>query len=944
MKQLLLFFFIYLVSYFSYGQDFIVTDGLVDNTCSGVLYAAAPGTSLPANQNLTYTICSSEDSGSRVFLDFQSFNLSYPGVSLVIHDGLDTGTPVIFSSVGLVTGDLALVLAGGANATGCLTLVVTTPSFIPPSVNLNFSALIGCEAPCQNIFQEVEITGNACFSSTSVGQIYQVNESILFNGFATFENDFDAELISYNWVINDVSYDDQQQVEITFENPGTYNGSLIVSDQFGCTSEPSNFNFEVADQQLFLSEVNTSYTLEQLISEVLISGENCANISNISSPQNASVSGENFESIGYFNKGCSDFPFDEGLVIGSGSIANIISPGASTGGFSWLGVDELTILGGGTPDSGPQSRNATLIEFDFSSFENEVSFNYFFASYEYPTFVCSFADVFAFVVSGPYDDEGNLLAGSPLFPEGMPGVYSDVNIYNVNGNPATTNDIDLGGLNVATIPDENGVPVPTTPTNIHNNFECSEGSLGEFFYPEFFAGFLSDLPNPYFNLSGQTEILTAEFQVIPCMRYKMRLMIADWADAAFDSYVFIEAGSFTIGADLGEDISANDLNSVCYGEEINLSVFEGLISNACEVNLNWLQDGESIPNSNDLASISVTEPGLYSLFIGGEYGCGEEFSVFVDFYPVPAYIDNESESIYPNLFNCFNEFDLTVNEPIGLEIFQHNGVGQSISTDISSVEELGMEILYFDNLDNATNNINPLLNPESYQIPGNSSSTTIYARVHESGTGQQLCEDIKAFEVIIAPLEIETPLEINTCPSPNSTFGIFDLTQNNEVVLAGLFSNFYMVDYFESEEEANLYEGVIESPTQYQAIATDQQIWVRVSNILFVECFDVGSFQLVLLSEEDQACDNLSTTNFATGLNIYPNPTKTILSIENLTNTAIKSVNIYTLNGKKVGEYILNSPAQITTSINVSELGNALYLIEIISPENEKYISKFLKY
>lgn len=551
--------------------------------------------------------------------------------------------------------------------------------------------------------------------------------------------------------------------------------------------------------------------------------------------------------------------------------------------------------------------------------------------------------MFAFVVSGPYDDEGNLLAGPPLFSQGMSGVYSDVNTYNSNGNPANTNDINLGGLNVATIPDENGVPVPTTPTNIHNNFECSEGSLGEFFYPEFFAGFLSDLPNPYFNLSGQTEILTAEFQVIPCTRYKMRLMIADWEDALFDSYVFIESGSFNIGADLGEDISANDLNSVCYGKEINLSVFEGLISNACEVNLNWLQDGESIPNSNDLANISVTEPGLYSLFIGGEDGCGEEFSVFVDFYPVPAYIDNESESIYPNLFNCFNEFDLTVNEPIGLEIFQHNGVGQSISTDISSVEELGMEILYFDNLADATNNNNPLLNPESYQIPGNSSSKTIYARVHENGTGQQRCEDIKAFEVIIAPLEIETPLEINACPSPKSTLGIFDLTQNNEVVLAGLFSNFYTVDYFESEEDANLYEGAIESPAQYQAIATDQQIWVRVSNTSFVECFDVGSFQLVLLSEEDQACDNLSVTNFASGLRIYPNPTNAMLNIENFTNISIKAVNIYTLNGTKAGAYSLDSPGYVTATIDVSMLSNTVYLIEIISVNNEKSISKLVK-
>ena len=71
------------------------------------------------------------------------------------------------------------------------------------------------------------------------------------------------------------------------------------------------------------------------------------------------------------------------------------------------------------------------------------------------TFVCSnFADTFAFILSGP-------------------GI-ADTNSYDHDGNPNTAPlDLDLGGLNIATIPGTQNVPV--SPVNVHNESNCTSG-------------------------------------------------------------------------------------------------------------------------------------------------------------------------------------------------------------------------------------------------------------------------------------------------------------------------------------------------------------------------------------------------------------------------------------------------------------------------------------
>lgn len=266
-----------------------------------------PSMGVGGNQNVTYTICP-DDENLRMVLDFQTFNFNYPGASLIIYDGEDTTKPQIFTSVVLDLGVSPFILAGETNLSGCLTLVVTTPSFVPPAINLNFSALISCEEQCAIILPEVEINGDVCSSASNSTQTYSTNQPVFLSGFAISKNEFDSELSTFNWLIEDIEYNNQQDIEVSFESPGLYEGNLTVIDQLGCTSDTLHFTLNVGDQFLQLSEVNDSHTLDELIQDVLVGGANCSNILNINSPNNASISGENFESIGYFNKGCSDFP------------------------------------------------------------------------------------------------------------------------------------------------------------------------------------------------------------------------------------------------------------------------------------------------------------------------------------------------------------------------------------------------------------------------------------------------------------------------------------------------------------------------------------------------------------------------------------------------------------------------------------------------------------
>lgn len=366
--------------------------------------------------------------------------------------------------------------------------------------------------------------------------------------------------------------------------------------------------------------IDDTQTVQQLIEDVLVLG-NCAEVNNITSPMNSSVAGLGFESFGAFDgTGASPaFPFDSGIVLASNGVNQIVpgNPAQNGGNPPWLGDPDLEILAGGGTSS-----NATIIEFEFIPFVEEISFNYFLASNEWPTFVCGFADTFAFILSGP----------------GIP----NVNDYNHDANPNTPDlSLDLGGLNIATLP---GTNIPVNPTNIHDlTATCGAGTLGEFAVPQLYddAG-EDDGTTSYF---GRTLVMPATAQVIPGQTYTIKLAISDYSGGTFpdtilDSAVFIESASFDLGGiDLGPDLTIVDETAPCEGDIVILDA--GFSAN--NIQYFWAKDGTIIPGEND-QTLEVTEPGVYEVGIQiGSTGAacfGVSNAVTVEFYPEPQFAPN----------------------------------------------------------------------------------------------------------------------------------------------------------------------------------------------------------------------------------------------------------------------------------------------------------------
>ncbi|WP_162985024.1 choice-of-anchor L domain-containing protein, partial [Mesonia aquimarina] len=331
------------------------------------------------------------------------------------------------------------------------------------------------------------------------------------------------------------------------------------------------------------------YTVEELVIDVLINNP-CAQVSNITYSTGTDFGSTN--GIGYFDATESNFPLESGLIMNSGDVSN--SPGPESGGQSdgafgtWPGDEDLTELiqdieGNATSTS----MNATVIEFDFVPFIDQISFNFLFASDEYGTYQCSFSDPFAFFLT---DSEGN-----------------------------TTN--------LAVVPTTGDPIAVTTVRNEAYNTAC--GSVNEEFFSTFYgAGGSAPVTAPI-DYMGHTVSMVAQSEVTPGEQYHIKLAIADRNDSSFDSGVFLEAGSFDIGGiDLGQDITLENGNVSCEGDPIILDT--GIV-NTENATIEWYKEGELIDGENG-PTLEVTEEGDYAVAVVYFGQCGLTDVISVEFY------------------------------------------------------------------------------------------------------------------------------------------------------------------------------------------------------------------------------------------------------------------------------------------------------------------------
>ncbi|RTQ46730.1 OmpA family protein [Hymenobacter gummosus] len=183
-------------------------------------------------------------------------------------------------------------------------------------------------------------------------------------------------------------------------------------------------------------------------------------------------------------------------------------------------------------------RDQVVLEFDFVPAHNAVSFRYCFASEEYREYVGSgFDDAFAFVLSGPKIKRRNLAL--------LPGSEVRVAINTVNQRRPELYLNNDYFLNFGLLKKSKKGPRAAWPRRLWNwLFNRHNYDPRGFYTLEKEKKKLNPVLVGSFEYDGFTRVLTARAYVQPWQLYHLKLVLADVGDAAFDSGVFLEQGSF----------------------------------------------------------------------------------------------------------------------------------------------------------------------------------------------------------------------------------------------------------------------------------------------------------------------------------------------------------------------------------------------------------------
>ncbi len=400
------------------------------------------------------------------------------------------------------------------------------------------------------------------------------------------------------------------QIYCSDDNNSTANDLTIGNNYFVrvysfTANELSNLTFDICVFTVPppISTTTSLYTVEELVTDVLIDSQ-CNQAFNITSSTGSDFGSTN--GIGYFEANGSSWPFENGLIMTSGDVANAPGPESGVlldGTYAWPGDGDLEAFIPGL--NAGDTNNASIIEFEFVPVSNSMSFDFIFAAEEYGTFQCTFTDAFAFLLTDSAGNTTNLAI--------VPGTDDPISVLTVRDD--------------------------------QYNGACE--SVNEEWFANYYGpGGLPPLTSPT-NFIGHTEVMTASATVIPNEVYTIKLVVADDGDTIYDSAVFIDGGSFDIGQlDLGEDILVSSGNALCEGQEIVLDA--GALPNNSTIE--WFMDGTLMEGETGV-TLTVTETAFYSAIITVDNtDCSYGDDILVEFFQSPVISPVEDAII-----KCANE-------------------------------------------------------------------------------------------------------------------------------------------------------------------------------------------------------------------------------------------------------------------------------------------------
>ncbi len=553
--------------------------------------------------------------------------------------------------------------------------------------------------------------------------------------------------------------------------------------------------------------IDDTKSTQQLIENVLVNSS-CANVSNFIANGDTFTAGKN--SYGYFNNSGGSFPIADGVVLSTLSSPNSVGPfvrNQGGGSTSWFGDADLNQA------LGINSINATSLEFDFTPLTNFISFNYLFASNEYQDeFPCHYSDGFAFLIK---------VKGSA------------VNYQNLAVIPGTT--------------------IPVSSQNIHPaiSFTNNQGIVTNCpaINENYFGGFNTTPTNTSpINYAGQTLVLNAQTSVVAGTTYHIKLVIADDLTEYYDSAIFLESGSFSSKIDFGQDRLLTTNNPVCFGESYVIDT-----KLPATYAYKWFKNNVEILGEIN-STLAVSDTGTYSVEVTlSPTTCVATGKIKLEYTP-KIVLSNTT------LAQCDDNSD-------GISIFDLTKLDNLIKPNDPSLSP----VVYYESLPNAQGQINPILNPSTYQnTPAN---PPLFARVSNSFG----CANYAQVNLVIANNAIAPQKPVATCDGDAIQDGLYHFDLNAQVtpqvlngLPAGLIVEYYLIPA-DAVSQKNPLPNIFDNTTPNQ-----QTIYARIVNgpdcygivpiTLVVNTFDPPNFQ----NESAGLCNGSSTTlSVAAGFSSY---------------------------------------------------------------------------
>lgn len=454
---------------------------------------------------------------------------------------------------------------------------------------------------------------------------------------------------------------------------------------------------------LEVSPSGEKYSVEELVKDVLIQSE-CDLVSNIKFQAGNNTA---INTLGYFNKGNSVFPFEEGIVLATGDVKHI--PGPHTYKAlndernkvpAWAGDPDLNDvieqIGGAGFGS---NKYVSVLEFDFVPITDSIKFEYLFASQSY------------------HKDCGNYSCreGGAIFA-------------------AWLTDIETGeGQNLALVP---GTDLPIALSTIRDTKKA--GTACESVNPEFYwKHYANNVDSPLeapINFAGLTVPMSSEtVKVKSCKKYRIKLAVADFCTSkGHTSAVFFNAGSFNIGKiDLGKDLLIETNNAIC-SDEIRI-INSGIGTSDCgNTDIEWFKDGEIIPNEKS-GSLNVNESGSYEIKVKyTDINCESSGSIRVEMYePISKYVGVPSSISVCR--NSLNSLRLNLGKA-ELNMFKAK------SRDNYNVE-------YYLSKQDAVDGVNPINDISNFSFNTRDNLLSFYIRIEDKITG--------CYEIFTVPVVVE---------------------------------------------------------------------------------------------------------------------------------------------------------------------------------------------